>query len=239
MTIPEFFTQLNNPQVWLVGSHMYGMATETSDEDYTAVFFSHEDYLNPLIDRESTKTNSTNDYTAHPLAKFAKLVVKGNFNALDLVFHPPVVSSPLVSRFIESAKPLAIHKGVAGAYMGYINSQKDRLVGHRARSEERKKEIERLGYDSKYAAHLLRGVRTLSGILSEGKYHYLLPREIHFLKKVRNGDYTKEELSARIDDEIAMLEILYEDNKDNLPSSEFLEASIKSFFVEELFDPRV
>ena len=109
---------------WLVGSRMYGMHTEGSDYDYTAVEWDFRRYVHPLLPRDYSRVSSSENCTTHSLPKLAGLLVKGNFNAVDLIFHEPEeVDGDMIPGFIEAVKPYVITSSVAKAYLGYVNKQ--------------------------------------------------------------------------------------------------------------------
>lgn len=229
--VPGFFEGLENAQVWLTGSHMYGMNTADSDKDYTAVFHSPEDFRNPLLDRDTTLTNETNDYVAHTAAKFARLVVKGNFNTLDLVYHNPVQTSPFVGALCLNMRPYAVTQNAARAYMGYVRSQQGSGLLHpRPQSPTRKAQVEQLGYDPKFAAHLMRGMYSLMHMLTHGEYYFLSESDKKFLVNVKEGRYSKLELELTVKDYMELLERDYEEKLNSLPTSERLENAVRYTF---------
>jgi predicted nucleotidyltransferase len=230
MNIPEFFT-VRNAQVWVTGSNMYGMNTPDSDVDLTGVFHSHLDYMDPFQDRMLTETAENNDYSVHTAAKFAKMLVKGNFNAIDLVFHDPVVEEPFVKGMLSVARPYVLTRNVASSYMGYVMSQKDRLVGHKPRSPERTAQVERLGYDPKYASHLLRGMYTLYNILETGEYFYLTDELKVHLRNVKSGVFVKPQVEEEIESFVPKLEACYNARRGELHEPGVLQSELVEYFI--------
>ena len=230
--VPEFFHSYMNAQVWLTGSHMYGMATSDSDEDFTGVFHNREEFLNPLTERDFTVTNDTNDYVLHSASKFARLVVKGNFNTLDLVFHEPVKVSQFVNSLCLAMRPHAVTQNAARAYMGYVRSQQGAGLLHpRPQSPTRKAQVEALGYDPKFAAHLMRGMYSLMHMLKYGEYYFLTKDDRRFLTEVKSGEYAKPVLERTVADYMHLLERAYEEKLESLPTTEDLEKLVKEYFV--------
>ena len=231
MEIPEFFIAYD-AQVWVTGSKMYGMDTPESDTDFTGVFHDRLSYLNPFQDRLlSVSQHEEDDYSIHTAAKLAVMLVKGNFNAIDLVFHEPVREEAFVKGMIEAIRPFAITRNVASSYMGYVNSQKDRLVGHKPRSPERTELVNRLGYDPKYASHLLRGMYSLFHMLETGEYFYLTPELKVHLTNVKSGVFVKPQVEEEIESFVPKLEECYNDNKDKLHLPELLKSELTEYFV--------
>jgi predicted nucleotidyltransferase len=231
--VPHEFSSLKS-QVWVTGSHMYGLNTPDSDYDYTGVFHP-SDYLCPLTDRDRTLTISNaegDDFVAHTASKFARLVVKGNFNTLDLLFHEAVVKQEFIQRYVEAVRPHAITRNVASAYMGYVSSQKHSALIHpRPQSPQRKEEIARLGYDPKFASHLIRGVFTLGRILETGEYHYLTDVEKLICKAVKAGQWDRDYLTKYVDAQVGKLEKLYDVASDALPDATVVETVTCDHFI--------
>jgi len=211
---------------------MYGMDTADSDVDFTAVFYDPKEFRNPLAERDVTHTNATNDLVAHSASKFARLVVKGNFNTLDLLFHRAEQESAFVYGLCHIMRPHAITQNAARAYMGYVMSQRGSGLLHpRPQSPTRKAQVEALGYDPKFAAHLLRGMYSLMHILETGEYYRLTKDDKKFLVEVKTGQYRKAILEETVEDYMVKLENAYMLKLGNLPTPEKLEEVVKEFFV--------
>ena len=214
---------------------MYGLNTPDSDLDFTGVFHDRFEYVHPFVDRERTMTSDGSDYTLHTALKFAKMLVKGNFNAIDLVFHEPLVKEQFVDDLVTKARPYVLTQNVASAYMGYINSQRDRLVGHKPQSPERKELIKKLGYDPKYAMHLFRGMNSLHHLLETGDYLYLSGDLLVTLRNIKLGHYADHEVALLIDSFLPKLRESYGRNKEGLPSDEKLRDIVVEHFTVNPF----
>lgn len=217
---------------WIVGSTMYGLNTSESDTDYTHIVHNHKDFRNPLKERDWSVTSDENNTTTHSASKFARLLVKGNFNAVDLVFFQPGKLNPhdgLIDTLLKRVVPYVLTKQLAAAYMGYVSSMK-RLAPNTPQNPARKEQVERLGYDAKFVMHLLRGVYTLRGILNTHEYHYLTPIERSYLKRVKSGVMSLADIEKVIADEIAAVSEEYKDN--TLPDNTLLVHTIENTFME-------
>ncbi|MEM6772558.1 MAG: nucleotidyltransferase domain-containing protein, partial [Bacteroidota bacterium] len=70
------------------GSHAYGLATETSDEDFRGVFFaSREAFFGGNAPAQIADAN--NDRVYYELGRFVELLTKANPTALELLASPP------------------------------------------------------------------------------------------------------------------------------------------------------
>lgn len=82
MTIPN---QLLNARS---GSHAYGLATETSDEDFRGVFHAAKNDFYAGTAPEQI-ADATNDQVYYELGRFVELLTKANPTALELLASPP------------------------------------------------------------------------------------------------------------------------------------------------------
>lgn len=177
-------------QTWLTGSRMYNLATPDSDYDYVSVFHSWDEYFDPFVRRDYTKNTHENNRTRHSLTKFLRLLEKGNFNTVDMVFYSPIQEDPEINSLIKKIKPVVLTENVATSYIGYIKSQNFNVLRSRGKgmSGERERSLAELGYDSKFAYHIFRGIYTLRGILETKNFHYLTDKERETILSVKTGE---------------------------------------------------
>ena len=71
-----------------VGSHLYGLNTEHSDEDFLGVFIRPTREVLSFFHNEETYVTKEPDTTLHELKKFMYLAAKGNPTILELLFVP-------------------------------------------------------------------------------------------------------------------------------------------------------
>lgn len=178
----------NKAQVWIVGSRMYNLHTPDSDYDYVGVEV-NENIADPTTDQAYTHVEGQS--VKHSMVKFAQLLIKGNPNVLDLVFHAPMQEQPLVKGLIAAVQPYSITQATIRQYKGYLNNQQER--GFQQQREHGHRETE-LGYDPKYIMHCMRLAFTLQGIAQTGTYHYLTPEQATYLRTVREGTLPLEEM---------------------------------------------
>jgi hypothetical protein len=82
MTIPNLLLNCQS------GSHAYGLATATSDEDFRGVFFaSKADFYAGTAPEQIA--DATNDRVYYELGRFVELLTKANPTALELLATPP------------------------------------------------------------------------------------------------------------------------------------------------------
>jgi predicted nucleotidyltransferase len=99
------------------------------------------------------------DLTLYTLRKFLSLAIKGNPTIISLLFAPSgqcLVRSK-EGEELQALAPSIIHKGTAGAFLGYMKAQRERLLGLRGGKDVNRPElVKQYGYDTKFAAHMIR-----------------------------------------------------------------------------------
>jgi uncharacterized protein len=179
----------------LVGSRGFGVNLPDSDYDKMAVVI-------PTIEQElglrghfQTLVDKENNTTYYSLRHFAHLAANGNPTVLCMFWAPMVKYDSRGSQLREQAHFYASRRaGVA--FAGYMKQQKMHMTGERGNGGHgapRQALIDKYGYDTKFAMHLLRlglqGIEFMtSGVMSlpMGK------KEREFLIGVRDGVLTQE-----------------------------------------------
>lgn len=131
------------------------------------------------------------DLTVWSARKWAKLALNGNPTALQLLFVPREQCSALTDAGAE-LQDLAwafASKKAGAAFLGYMSAQLQRLKGERGQLRVKRPELEEeFGYDTKYAAHIVRlGYQGIE-FLTTGQITLPMPdEERDYVIKVRTG----------------------------------------------------
>lgn len=152
------------------------------------------------------------DLTIFSLRKWTRLALKGNPTVLLLLLTPDdqLVTCDPLGQELRALAPVIVSRRAQGAYLGYLQAQKQRLTGERGQKRVHRPELEAMyGFDTKYAMHMLRlglqGVELLTtGCLS-------LPMQEparSFLLEVRRGRVSEHECLAQADALAKQLEVL-------------------------------
>lgn len=107
----------------IVGSHSYGLDTETSDVDYKGVYIqSNEDFLS---DRYVEFVQISPDECYFELRKFLQLVSVANPNALEMLYLPEncIVSIEPEFMFLMIKRDCFLTKRCSKTFSGYANTQ--------------------------------------------------------------------------------------------------------------------
>jgi len=231
------FAGLPNVQVWRVGSHLYGLNNENSDEDFGGVYFNPDEMWSPFVNEYGTETGHNNDSWVHTLHKFAVLLRKGNPNLVDLCFVEPQIKSAVVSRFIHVVKPHVLHQDLVKSFVGYARNQSERgFLYAKRQNADRQAQIEELSYDPKYVSHLFRLMVAAEYILNHHAYYDArkdwLWRPV--LMQIKEGHYTKDWLLEKRDMMMSHVLELENEKLGLLPTGEKYVERAHDFFLKEL-----
>ena len=141
------------------------------------------------------------DLTIYGLRKFASLALKGNPTIL-LLFNVPddrcLVRSYVGDQLRESAWMFASKKAGA-AFLGYMQQQRQRLMGERGQMNVKRPElVAQYGFDTKYAAHILRlGFQGID-YMTTGRFPIPMPDEQReYIVAVRTGQVAENDVLTR------------------------------------------
>jgi len=109
------------------------------------------------------------DLTIFSLRKFLRLAMQGNPQIIQCFFvpQPLCVSCDARGAKLQELAPLVVSRQAGHRYLGYLEAQRQRLLGERGQKKVNRPELEaKFGFDTKYAMHILRlgfqGVELLS-----------------------------------------------------------------------------
>lgn len=238
------FTAPPNPvyllqRLWLceVGSSSHGVSLPGADDlDIMGVGVEHPDAVLGLegfgefqyrtaVEREG-KTQGKEprsqpgdlDYKVYGLRKFAGLAMKGNPSVLLLLYAPMLERSDAGDE-LRLNRHVFSSKAVGRAFLGYLDRQRVNLIKYGGGPDCKRPElVEKYGYDTKFAMHMLR--LGIQGKEFMSKRTMTFPMEgphRDYLLAVREGAYQKEDLI----DEARILEEQLEDamDKSTLPET--------------------
>ena len=147
--------------IWwgVVGSRLYGVATDDSDTDLGFVYARPtDDFLgvHPPLDKKLTcegvisQNSHKVEFTAHEVGKFSRLLLKGNPTMIEWLFMDPEWSHASWGKLRQQRNSFLTQQ-VINQYLGYIGGQLERLRKglklHTAKGGT---------YNTKWAYHMLR-----------------------------------------------------------------------------------
>lgn len=222
--LPEKPGWLEDGVVYLTatGSVSYGCSTDESDADVVGVCVPPKRYLWPKGEIQGFSTpgprfdvwqrhhvdttgqwgdRKSADFAIYSIAKFCRLAMDNNPNAVDILFAPEdcILVSSQAWGVIRDSRRIFLHKGSYHKFRGYAHSQLAKIrtkddLGNIDKIGNRRAIIERYGYDTKFAYHVVRLALECEQILVGGDLDLRRDREMY--KAVRRGEWTLDELKA-------------------------------------------
>lgn len=185
-----------------VGSRLYGVEIdETADRDEMGLCIEPPEYVIGLgrfeqwVHRSKPDGQRSEpvdlDLTVYGLRKWATLALNGNPTVIQLMFLPAsAILERVESVNVEVLAPFLASRRAASAFLGYMTQQKQRLLGERGQMSVKRPElVEEHGYDTKYAAHVVRLAHQGIEYMTSGRLTLPLPDEVRAeVVAVRRGE---------------------------------------------------
>lgn len=192
----------------VVGSRCLGLETEESDTDEMGICvepineamglqmpFEQFVRTGPDAVREGP------DLQIYGLRKFLRLALSGNPTILALLFIPADRLSycDASGSQLRDLIPQIVSRNAGKAFLGYMQAQRMRLTGERGQKGVRRPElVEKFGYDTKYAMHVLRlGMQGLELMLTGRMQFPMDAASKEFLIGVRGGKLSLQDVLTR------------------------------------------
>lgn len=160
------------------------------------------------------------DLLLYDVRHWAKLAIAGNPQVhLPLyVGDEWVVMSNDLGETARRERARFMSSHVASKSLGYMTAQYEQMMGLRGKSVNRPDLVARHGYDTKFAAHMIRlGVQTLS-VLNDGVIVTPLPTaEAEYVTSIRNGEVAQSDVIGRYGEIRAEVERRLDNHQHDLP----------------------
>lgn len=130
------------------------------------------------------------DLTIYSLRKWLGLALKGNPTILSLLFAP-ILKADARGMQLRELAPLIVSRQVGAQYLGYMQSQRMKMLGEKTNRVKRPDLVEKYGFDTKFAYHMLRlGFQGVE-LLTTGKFSMPVEKAHRdYLLEVRKGHHT-------------------------------------------------
>ncbi len=177
------------------------------------------------------------DLTIYSLKKYLRLALKGNPTVLTLLFAPKEYCQVKDSRgsTLQSLAPSIISKQAGKAFLGYLEAQRQRLLGERGGRDVNRRELEAsFGYDVKYAMHMLRlGFQGVE-LLTTGKLSFPLQSKAwSFCMATRKGEAPLQDVLTEAGNlERELKDLLHDSFLPDAPDIEKVESWMLSTYLE-------
>lgn len=198
----------------IVGSTVHGTAVQDGLEDLDLMAIVLEDHKTfagfNAVDTWTARTKPVGvrseagdtDWVGYGLRKYLNLALKGNPSILLALFSPDTHIREITQQGQElrALVPAIVSKAAYMPFRGYMRQQHERLLGLRGqRNVTRPELVEAYGYDTKYAAHVVRLGLQGEELLLTGRITLPMPKVSRALCiKVRTGGFTLAEVSEQI-----------------------------------------
>ena len=144
------------------------------------------------------------DLVAYSLRKWLRLALAGNPTIILLLFSPSDTLLACTERgaALRDLAPLIVSRRAGPRYVGYMQAQKERLVGSRGQRRVNRPElIEAHGFDTKYAMHVARlGLQGIE-LLTTGRLTLPMGEpERSQVMAIRRGDIPLDEAILEIEE---------------------------------------
>lgn len=180
------------------------------------------------------------DLTVYSLRKWARLAIHGNPTVLLLPFLPPELCVMRDARgaHLQELADAFWSKEAGQRFLGYLTAQKQRLLGERGGDHgvRRPELIEKYGYDTKYAMHMVR--LGLQGVefLRTGRMTLPMPEpDRQWVRDIRIGKVTMQECLTRCGDLEREIKDLLNDPSNGIPDKadgERVWTFVRSMYLE-------
>ena len=112
-----------------MGSHLYGLDTPESDEDFLGVFVAPTSEVLSLSKPKETHVTKNPDMQLHEVEKFIRLAASANPTVLELLYCPEYIVQEYEGTLLVNNKYSFLSTNrVRAAFAGYAKQQKDKLV---------------------------------------------------------------------------------------------------------------
>lgn len=218
----------------VMGSQAYGVSNDASDQDIYGMCIPPKELIFPHLAGEipgfgrqiqrfevwqehhvqDKDRQVEHDFAVYGIVKYFQLCMENNPNMIDSLFVPQtcVIHTNQIGVLMRERRRQFLHKGSWHKFKGYSYAQMNK-IGQKANASnpKRQAEIEKHGYDLKFAYHCVRLMNEAEQILVEGDLD--LQRNREQLKSIRRGEWTIEQLKEYFLNKELALETAYANSK--------------------------
>ncbi len=235
------------------GSNLHGLSIPgTDDQDEvgvciedieTAIGFSEfEQYIYRTAAEREGKHDAPSqagdlDLTIFSLRKFLRLAMQGNPQILQCLFVPATLCVQRDARGsqLQDMAPLIVSRQAGHRYLGYLEAQRQRLLGERGQKKTNRPALEaKHGYDTKYAMHILRlGFQGVE-LMTTGRLTLPMPeKDRAFVYAVRLGEVPMQEALTKAGELERQIKDLLDDAPvPAVPAREEIEAWMVNLYLQ-------
>lgn len=217
----------------VVGSQVHGLQVDgTDDRDEMGICIPPPTHVVGLstFDQWTFRTQAEGqrsgpgdlDLVIYSLRKYMALALKGNPTILLPIFAPEssILVQDELGRQLRALVPTLLSIKSGWRFLGYLQAQRQRVLGERgqARLPKRPELVERHGFDTKYAGHMIRlGLQGIE-LIQTGRISLPMPQHHReYILQVRRGEIPLSEVLGEVGYQEQRLRELIEAGKSPLP----------------------
>ncbi|GAB2527103.1 nucleotidyltransferase domain-containing protein [Nocardiopsis aegyptia] len=144
------------------------------------------------------------DLTVYSLRKWTRLALDGNPTVLLPLFVPDheIVTVTAIGHDLRAQRERLLSRRAGHRFLGYLRAQRERMEGVRGgRHTNRPELVDRYGFDTKYAYHMVRLGLQGAELMETGAITLPMPEpDRSWLLALRRGEHTREEALERTRD---------------------------------------
>ena len=139
------------------------------------------------------------DIVTYEVKKFVSLLAKGNPNVLMMLWLSPqyYINKTAAGQMLITHKYLFVGRHVYRSFVGYAHGQLHRMTHHAFQGHmgaKRRELVEKYGYDTKNAAHLIRILRMGTEFLTDGELYVERSMDAAQLLEIKKGEWSLEKV---------------------------------------------
>lgn len=205
---PPSFLPSNVQYETIMGSEAYGVSSGNSDMDVYGFCMEPKGFIFPHLagaiqgfdqniqrfdqfqQHHIVDGDKEYDINIYGIVKYFRLCADGNPNMIDSLFTPArcVLSSTQVGQLVRENRKLFLSKKCWKTFKGYAYAQMNNALNKKFENSKRKEDVEKHGYSTKTAYHVVRLLNEVEQILVHGDVDLESNREQ--LKAIRRGDWS-------------------------------------------------
>lgn len=230
---------LDNTQYLVyVGSHAYGVNTETSDYDihgftipskedlfpylHQNIVFGFDDPPNVFNQFSQHHIEDKYDVTIYSITKFFYLLLKNNPMTLESLFvkEDKIIHMTEIGKLVRDNRDMFVSKGFMYSFAGFAYSQLHKMDTKKPIGKRKDSLID--GVDYKFAYHAIRLLLEMEQLLTSGTMD--LEKDKDFLLEIRGGKFGKEWITDYAKEKLYTLENRTKTDLPNRPNKDNIRA---------------
>lgn len=156
------------------------------------------------------RANREYDFSIYSIVKFFDLLLGNNPNMVDALFVPErcVLHATKIGQRVRENRHQFLHKGSYHRFKAYAYAQLKKLRGKQQSDNPKRQEtIDRFGYDTKHAYHIVRLALECEEILETGDLR--LDQNAAVLRAIREGEWSLDRMQEWFQEKESSLEKAY------------------------------